>query len=325
MNKNFFEKFPEEEPENGVPLGEPHEDEILTEYEKDRFFERLGHVTRRTGGYTGNLDQMKTFFHEVPSIDASDIIPVGQKLSAPQEHEIGMLTDRIQNAGVNSVVIEAGHAYMYQDLDSPGFQENLISQCLHATELTAQLEKRDIDVYQIIFIDDYNPHPESKQRSETLDLERLIGLVNSAGYKPKTLMYESSMEDLATSMMRYMGAHQKLLKTDGKSDTDENSRILLSRRNIELYRAEDDMVSCAMLDAALTITKLSYFGEGVVNVLPGNSGNGQGSYGTQQQKMRKIVGEHLGANVLPVFNLFTGDQPTDTIAAGAHHALRKPR
>lgn len=326
MGNEAFEKQPELAIATDLQSPTVDEDRFLTAYSRQMFQERLGRIREKTGAYIGNLVAVRDTFEEIKPADGTATPPqyVIPELTPDTSQQIGLLLSRIQNSGSETVVVEAGHSYMYHDLDDPKFRDSIILQSLGAAKLTERLEETGVKVNQVIFIDDYNPNPATGKKEENLDIDGLVTLMNSAGFFPTTKIFEASMEDLALSMIRYMGAHQNLIKLESNSET-ESPNILLSRRGHELYKTKTGMVSCAMLDAALTIAKLTYLGEGVVNVLPGDSGTDNGSYNSQQKKMRTIVGEHLGTNVLPVFNLFTGTKTDKKIAAGAHHALRKPR
>lgn len=325
MGNEAFEKQPEIAIATDPQPPQVDDDRFLSAYSKPMFQERLGRMRDKTGFYIGNLITARETFRDITPADGQvqplDVLP---DLTPAARQQIGLLTSRIQNSRAETVVMEAGHSYMYHDLGDPDFRDSIVLQSVHAAELTKRLEESGIKVNQTIFIDDYNPNPETGRKEENLDIDGLVELMNSAGFFPTTKIFEGSMEDLALSMIRYMGAHQDLIKL-GAAEENGSQGILLKRKGYELYKTKSDMVSCAMLDAALTIAKLTYLGEGVVNILPRNSGSENGSYRSQQKKMRTIAGEHLSTNVLPVYNLFTGTEADEKIAAGAHHALRKPR
>jgi len=312
----------------------PPLDEALTRYNKEHFFGRLQYVLAATDNYGGALE---TAFASAETMDPP-AHPAGNSANSDhhthQNHQIRMIAERARNAGISSAVIEAAHMYMYDDLGELELQENVLSQCQHAAALTSELEDEGIHVRQIMFVDDYNPDPVTNQLEQRLDIDELVRLAHSAGYAPEMLLREAAMAPLAINIMRFMRDHQRLIKLDSGdtapdqantgADIEEGSRLMLARRNIELYRPDEDMVTCAMLDAALTLVKFRFLGEAVINILPRRPDSHAFSYNGQQRKMRTIIGEHLNVRVSPVFNLFTGDRHADSIAAGAHHALRKP-
>ncbi len=246
-------------------------------------------------------------------------------IDASQAHELKMLAIRIKNAGLARVAIEAAHGYMHDDLEDDVFLSSVRSQARQAGMLSALLDEEGIDTTHIVFVDDYNPDPSDGRHKQVLVVDDLIKEVTENGFEPELLMFESNMVSLAKEMMRIMDEDQSLvIRSD--SGTGSLQDLVLSRRNIELYRGRDGMVSCAMLDAAFSLVKLTTIANGVVNILP-RAPEGQGfSYSGQQRKMRTILSEHLGLRVPPVFNLFVNtDGAKNVIASGAHHILRKPR
>jgi hypothetical protein len=302
----------------------------LTRYNKDLFFGRFNQLINATNDYDDTVE---------PAIQSAQIIsyPEDSSIGAvngikyrEQARQINMVADRVRNAGIGSVVIEAAHTYLYDDLDDPRLQNSILAQSQHAAALTKKLRDNDVTVRQVLFVDDYNPDPSDGEMHKRLDVDELVGLANTAGFAPEMILHEGSMVPLAKNMMDFMDETQNLLKIDGENPGIENStdpagsKLMLARRNIELYRIDEDMITCAMLDAALTVVKFRNLGEAVINILPRRPENQLFSYKGQQKKMRTIIGEHFNVRVMPVFNLFTGDQHTDAIAAGAHHALRKP-
>jgi hypothetical protein len=308
-----------------VPTGD-----VLTRYSKLLFFERFNDMVMATHEYGGKLPEAWDTAEPLAVPDIS--VEPSPKPSKQQEREIEQAALRLRNAGITSVVMEAAHVYMHDDLDDPAFQEGIRSQCQQAAMLTERLEQDDVRVRQILFVDDYNPAPpERRDAACQLDVDEYIELTRSMGYRPELLLKEASMVPLARRIIETMHGLQDLVVVEQidegvetPADAFSGDRALLARRNVELYRQSDDIVSCAMLDAALTVVKFRYLGEGVVNILPRRI-NGQGfSYNGQQKKMRTIIGEHLRVRVTPVFNIFTGDQPVDEIAAGAHNIFRKP-
>lgn len=318
-----------------IPVAESDTVQIsdrVTRQNKVEFADRFNKMVMATGMYGGDLSSA---WATAEPLDGNFSTPQTPELSPQQTRQVAELVRRIKNAGITTAVIEAAHMYMYDNLDASEVVASVLAQCRDAVALTAALKDANIQAHHILFVDDYNPPPHPSIDSDQLDIDGLIELTQSAGYRPQLLLREGSMVKLGKQMISYMDTVQGLVQTEKEADdeapaeTEEDAdepsregRMYLKRRSIELYRPEDDMVSCAMLDAALTVVKFRNLGEGVVNVLPRRPKNQQFSYNGQQRKMRTILGEHLGMRTLPIFNVFTGVEES---AAGAHHVFRKPR
>ncbi len=290
------------------------------------FFNNFDKVIELTENYQGTLpaawEEAQQGLLDGPREDYKYV-----DISSEEKRTMQEAVRRIKNAGLASVVIEAAHVYMYEDLDNPVLRESIFSQTQKAAVLTQGLKDSGICVRHVLFVDDYNPDPEDGQHHNRLDIPAFIDLTQSAGYRPEMLIKEADMLDLAKSMVGFMGDEQNLTSMASKKTGDDEdsvaseNRILLSRRNIELHRLEEDLVSCSMLDAALTVLKFRYLGAGIMNILPRNPQNGQNfSYKNQQSKVREIIREHLNVRVAPYFNLYVGE----VTAVGAHNAYRKP-
>lgn len=304
---------------NGLP--------VLMGYSKHLFTERMRHAIQTTAGYDGQLEATWQKSQSGELYSAFDPFDAGTlpALERHQQEQIGIAVQRVKNTGARSVAIEAAHVYCYDSLDDPDLCESIVLQARFAAHLAHSLEENGISARQILFIDDYNPNPASSDAADQqrLDIDQFIALTESAGYRPGMILREGDMVSLAESMISAMDAQGLVVHDTG---SDEREVLYLNRGRVELYRGEDNMVSCAMLDAALTLVKLSYLGEGVINILPRRPENNEFSYKSQQRKMRNIVGEHLNARALPIINLFVGQGSMEqvAVAAGAHNVLRKP-
>lgn len=302
----------------------------MTRFDKVEFTERLRLMSFTSEQYGGTLtDAIGATEHIDPS-DTPPAEPSFDMLSDDQHRQYTILAQRLKNAGVLSAVIEAAHVYMYQDLSDESLQSSLKAQSYHGGLLGRRLEAGGISVRNMLFVDDYNPDPKGdKDKDEPLDIEELLTLTRSAGYDPTILLKESDMVELGKGMLRFMGEQQELLRLDpprpkvveGKDP--EPQTVKLVQGGIELYRGSDEMVSCAMLDTALSVVKFHALGEAVINILPRSSPDGGFSYKGQQKKMRTIIHEHLNVRYSPLVNLYTGNTHADPVAAGAHHAFRK--
>lgn len=311
------------------PLPDNLDLRVLRRFGPQSFEERFRTLQELTAGYEGNLTSVWG------TREPLDIPRRVQRSDAQgQDAELDRIVTLVKNARVGSVAIEAAHVYMYEDLDDPKLASSVLTQAEYATRLIKKLNAAGVDTTAMLFVDDYNPPTDGRIVESELDINQLLDLVHSVGYRPEVLLREGAMVPLAKTVMDVLH-EQKLAKRTSDSSDEEDSEdpeeasgsadqdSVLVRHNIELHRSKDDMVSCAMLDAALTLIKLEHMGDAVVNVLP-RGAEGQGfSYKGQQTKMRTIVGEHLSARVLPVFNLYTGTEPSAPISAGGHHTLRK--
>jgi hypothetical protein len=300
---------------------------IISAPHKRAFFADYDLMLDRTNGYDGQLAEAWRSATTYPLQDTVQAQP-SVELEGKHLQEVNRMVATMKNAGISSAVIEAAHVYYYEDLDDPQLQESVRSQSLFAVALTDRLQEAGIATRHVLFVDDYNPDPTDGIRHNRLDIDELIELTQSTGYAPELLFREGDMVGLAKQMIRVM-KDQGIIKITSEDEATEEEQAAdptthLSHRNIELYRASDNMVSCAMIDAALTMVKFGNLGEGVVNVLPRRNDGQQFSYKGQQKKMRVILREHLGVRVAPIFNLFTGDTKTQDISGGAHHAFRKP-
>ncbi len=300
---------------------------VIRERSTKLFFDRLDHMVVNTHEYGGTLPAAWEEA-EQGRLDLTQISsPIETHLNGQEERTIRDAVRKIKNAGITSVVIEAAHAYVYEDIDDPQLQESILAQTRKASALTKRLEESGLVVRSILFVDDYNPDPEDGQMHERLDIEKFVELTRSGGYNPEMVIKEAGMVALAKAMIDIMKDRQHIVtienpEADTSVDVSEGasgSKALLIRKKIELHRIDEDMVSCAMLDAALTIVKFRYLGQGVMNILPRYPGSQDFSYKGQQQKVREIIREHLNVRIPPFFNLFVGG---DT-AVGAHNAFRK--
>ena len=105
------------------------------------------------------------------------------------------------------------------------------------------------------------------------------------------------------------------LTHDGKCKNSSGD-LLLKDGNILLINS-DGKLSCALLDASLTLVKMVNDGSVVLNILPkypnreaneNRLDDFNSSYRSQQQKMRKIVRSVLGGYIPPIFSIFLDEQ-----------------
>lgn len=302
--------------------GQDHESlQAITRYDRDRFFSRLGELARVTQGYNGTLLDAGQNLRKVgEGQESSTILPDG-----PVPNHMVNAVSGIENCAASSVVIEAGHVYQYETLENEDLVASLEAQFNQAMILESHLRQRGVAVSRMLFIDDYNPHPETGEMHQHLDEVAYFKLAEAHGYGPFQVVYESDMAPLAEALIDHMLHVQGIAKVEEEAGDDR--RILLQHRNIELKRG--DKVSCAALDAALCLVKYAFVAESSVNALPPvphveQSDNLESfSYQTQQRKTRKILYEHLNTRVLPFFNVFVSSEAEHS--SGSHHTLRKRR
>ena len=302
-------------------MSEHLEQRVLNRYSREEFRSRLGEMLLRTDFYGGVLEKSYSESTKI-SVNATDSSLNNKESTAGQEQQINMAMTRLLNADTERTAIEAAHVYTNDDLDDPVLRDSLKTQAFYAAKLGENLKSENVDVNNILFIDNYNvPTDNEGNPLAEFNEDDLVSIVRSEGYEPSHIFYEADMVPLAHLLIKYMRDNQGLVKGDAE---EPDGRMLLAHKGHELYRAGDNKVSCAMLDAALTLVKLQYLGDTAVNVLPARPSHGEFSYRGQQKKTRMIISEHLNVRVVPLINIFTGNTPEESISAGAHHTLRKP-
>lgn len=292
--------------------------DVLGFFDRERFSARLSELIHQTHGYGGTLLGAGSAIREAPESPRPEAAPDG--LVPPS---LRKAIDGVLNSGVQSAAIEAGHVYNYESLDDPALLASLEEQFRQASLAEAHLAGRGIAVRKLLFIDDYNPHPESGELECNLDEEQYFKLARELGFEPFDVVYEGDMAPLAQAMIDHLTEVQGLTHLD---EANGEVRILLNRRNIELKRG--DKISCAALDAAFCLVKYAFVAESSVNVLPRSPHTAQSeteafSYGGQQRKTRDILYDHLNVRTLPFFNVFVSNEGRHS--SGSHHTLRKRR
>ncbi len=308
---------------------------ILTRFNQEFFCERLNHVVLQTNHYD---DSLPAAWQKVQEENRSRTALLAPDASVSENgngsesmQHICQLLQRIRNAGITSVVLEAAHAYAYQSMGDADFVRSMERQYAEAHKLTNLLEENRIHVQRVLFIDNYNPNPVSGQRENNLDVEAYKSLAAENGFPPDYLIWEADMAPIAKVMIDFMRDYQSLIveTVSGAAGdmeslaTSTETRLHLDHRKVEMFSVEKDKVSCAALDAALSMMKLKYLGQGIVNVLPKNQHNGEFSFRGQQKKVRQILSDHLGVRIMPFFNLFTSEVDHTSHSSGAHNDFRK--
>ncbi len=303
---------------------------MLTQFNQRHFFQRLHQTILQTNQYDQTVPQV---WGKILSENAGRKVPahpVLQGASDPAPRHVEQLVHRIRNAHITTVVLEAAHAYMFQSMDDPDFVRSMELQYADARRLTVLLEQQRIRVQRVLFVDNYNPNPATGAHDENLDVDAYLSLAEENGFPPDYLMWEADMAPLARSMVEYMHRFQSLVSEkesasgdDGITPSEANRKLLLGYRGVELMSLDQGKMSCASLDAALSIIKYAYLGQGIVNVLPRRQNEREFSFKGQQKKVRQILMDHFGVRVMPFFNIFTSESQSLPHSSGAHHALRK--
>lgn len=290
---------------------------IITGYDKERLLERLEDIVVATEGYRGSLAELE---NEIAAGVSESALPEfgAERATAEPPRYVHDIAERARNARVENLVIETGHAYLYQSLEDPQLVASLEAQYEGARAVSEKLNVAGIATPRVMFIDDYNPHPDVETVEVKLDVDAHLALAAEHGFRPDYVIRESAMVPLALGLIEYLHKTQGAVQVDYRT-----GQMLLDRA--ELMRLDDEKVSCACLDAALSIAKYRFCGDGILNILPRRSPGEDFSYREQQRKTRRILREHLRVKVLPYFNVFISDTVEQDHAAGAHHVLRKPR
>lgn len=308
---------------------------MLTQFNQQFFNERLHHILHQTNHYDGTItsswEKIQRENDKAPQIETATLdgnIEVGN--GAESARHIQQLVQRIRNAGIECVVLEAAHAYSHQRMGDESFVRSMEMQYAEAKKLTDALTKNRVNITRVLFVDNYNPNPISGNIEDNLDVEEYVSLARACGFPPDALIWEADMVPVARAMINFMREHQSLVVEKGSgrngnagtSDLPEK-KLYLDHRGIELFSVAKNKVSCSALDAALSIMKFLHLGQGIINVLPRRQHAGEFSFGGQQKKVRQILMNHLDVRVMPFFNLFTSEVDDTPHSSGAHNAFRK--
>lgn len=305
---------------------------ILTRFNQEFFYERLGHVVLQTNHYNNSLSSIWKKIQD-ENDNEKETVRVAPTIGVANNESmlhIQQLLQRIRNAGIIEVVLEAAHAYAYQSMEDGNFVYLMKLQYAEAVKLASVLAENRIKIRRVLFVDNYNPHPVSGKRENNLDIDEYKNLAMAHGFPPDYLIWEADMVPIAKAMIEFMRQYQSLIVekdngTNGDADlsTAPETKLHLDHRKIEMLSVKRDKVSCSALDAALSIIKLKYLGQGIINVLPRNQHNGEFSFRGQQKKVRQILMDHLGVRIMPFFNLFTSEVDDVPHSSGAHNGFRK--
>lgn len=323
LNDMAIESKPDETA--AVTNGNGSEMPILTRFNQQFFLERVNHVVLQTNHYNGALSAVWEKIEQenagrVPEEPIkSEIVEHGSESAM----HIDQLQQRIRNAGILNVVLEAAHAYAYQSMEDDDFVRSMEFQYEETNKLVALLTQQRVRMTRVLFIDNYNPNPVSGVREDNLDIEKYLTFAKDHGFPPDYLIWEADMAPLAKAMIEFMQKYQSLVVEKENGDNGNERKLHLDHRGIELFSPEKDKVSCAGLDAALSLVKYQYLGQGIANILPKRQVGNEFSFRGQQKKVRQILMDHLGVRVMPFFNIFTSETEDDSHSSGAHNAFRK--
>lgn len=307
--------------ENGSEVYMP----VLQGFDCKDFNRRVDQITHTTPAYCHALQQAMMKACRIGALPPSPG-PFFTPSDIPSH--IKDLVSCIANAGIRSVVIESAHAYAFDSLHDPAVVYSLENQLEQASLLSKALQAINIETKKVLFVDNYNPSP-SREPDCNLDIPDYLKFAQTHGFSPDYLIMEADMvplaEEIIASMQLLDGINgQNLHNTDSIFCKENN--IMLNHRHIELAQICPKKISCSAIDAALTVLKYRFLGDGVVNILPKLPGAYGFSYRSQQQKVRLILREHLRSRVLPFFNIFCATQRTGAstlYSFGAHQSFRK--
>lgn len=145
------------------------------------------------------------------------------------------------------VIVEAGHIYMDKEPD----KEHEVAAEI-AARISASLAKHGHVVIKQLFVDNYNPNPENF----SLDVKSYVDFLESKGFKPDIVTYESWLETPAKNLLAALKTHH---------DKEGGNIFLADDSGIKLQ--VEDRPTCSLLDSALYIAKLSMC-EMTITVLP---------------------------------------------------------
>jgi hypothetical protein len=178
------------------------------------------------------------------------------------------------------VCVEAGHIYVDE---TPNGQHHL---GLKLGGMFAEIIGKTIpSVIKMLFVDDYNPSV------STLDFSKYLELAESLGFKPDTIIWESSLVDDAHRFVEKLSsADATVVCPEGHTHT--------RHQNIRL-RYVDDRLACCSLDAALYARRFLEY-DFNLTILPGESAC---EYKKQQKNVRRLL-RLAGIENLPMANIF---------------------
>ena len=308
-------------PIQGISSGSLSIGPTITQFGTKDFIRRVDRIAELTDDYGGKLREAWERTRDVSDVKPQVDIPVSS--SVGDDEHIFDLLQRIRNSHVRSVVLETAHAYMYDDLGSEAFRRSLEIQCQQAQRISDGLEATGILVKKLMFVDDYNPKPGTDGAECTLDLDAYLQLAADNGFPPDMLIMEGDLAKVAREMVDFMHREQGIVIESGGNNGNGKAKVL-EHRNIELVK-DNGMMTCSALDATLSLLKYRYVAQGLINVLPRQTGNTEigFSFRGQQAKVRGILSEHLGVRAMPYFNAFVSVDPEELDTSGAHHALWK--
>jgi len=188
--------------------------------------------------------------------------------------DITKILDLLKERQLRSVCVEAAHIYMNED---PNETHDFTAKI--GADIANAIEKHGGVVSRHLFIDNFNPGPESFK----LDVNKYISRLNGNNFSPQVVTFETDLE---------LPAKNILYALNGKIDR-FGEDVFLKEKGVKLISG--GRPTCNLLDASLYVAKLSMF-QLAITVLPL-------SWKNQQNKVRRILNE-LGYVRLPIINVF---------------------
>lgn len=173
-----------------------------------------------------------------------------------------------------SVCVETSHIYMNEDPDE---MHDLAAQI--GARVAVEAEKHGSVVARHLFIDNFNPSPESFK----LDVDKYVSRLRGKGFNPQMVTFEAALE---------LPAQNIIYALNGKTHRHEGD-VFLTEKKIKLISC--GRPTCNLLDASLYVAKLSMF-ELAITILPL-------AFKDQQKKVMHILNV-LGYTRLPIVNVF---------------------
>jgi hypothetical protein len=187
---------------------------------------------------------------------------------------IPKVLDLLKKNQPRSVCVETSHIYMNED---PGETHDLAAQI--GARIAIEAEKHGSIVARHLFIDNFNPSPESFK----LDVDEYISRLCEKSFSPQVVTFEAALELPAQNILHAL---------NGKTHRYEGD-VFLTEKKIKLISC--GRPTCNLLDASLYVAKLSMF-ELAITILPF-------AFKDQQQKVMRILNV-LGYTRLPIINVF---------------------
>lgn len=231
-----------------------------------------------------------------------EVTPTTEEVNAFRQKnakEIEILLRTLGAPGVQRIILEGGHIYAGEEFD-----DKYLLDLVNTGLLGAVLKNDGYDVTSMLMVDDY--HATAEQR-DTFDIDACLSLAAYAGWHVEHVYKENDLVSGAEAILKEL--------TDRGQVIPEDSGMLMKGSRVELITRKTGDWSCALLDAALTVSKFSNLdGDGIITVLPR-------SLRGQQENMRRIVRTFVGTSEAgTMYNFFLDG--AGSAKTGSHYSHR---